>query len=296
MPLKHHTETFLVFLLAALIAVTGIVVSILPTLPSGLSAWLIAIGVAIVYPVVLLPLFRRNRADYSFRFLHWFPLAMLVVWGAFDVTADAWAGGLPLLSGFTAAWSLLPVFIGFALLVWFCIAVLRRKTLRLSVLGSLLGVFAIMGVTASQSDVNDAMRVALVPAEVSSSSSSLSEDGVRSSVTSSSSAIGGMIGKRVQDLPTSVQKHLPPVRKVSSSSLSAKKSSRAAISKSSARSVVKTTTSSKRSSSSKSSARSRSSSSKRGAQFLENGLFLGDFYFLTWPEESLSRAIFDHLN
>src|SRR3989338_4009325 len=80
MPLKHFTETFLVVLLGAVIALTGLLAATLPPLPEGALPWGVLFVLSIIYPLLLLPLFQRRRADNSFRLLHWFPAMLLLVW------------------------------------------------------------------------------------------------------------------------------------------------------------------------------------------------------------------------
>ncbi|KKW38624.1 MAG: hypothetical protein UY85_C0027G0001 [Candidatus Peribacteria bacterium GW2011_GWB1_54_5] len=73
MPLKHTTETLLVFLLGTATVVTGIIIPSLTAPDMGIAPWAIVFVLAIAYPLALSGLFRRNRADYAFRLLHWMP-------------------------------------------------------------------------------------------------------------------------------------------------------------------------------------------------------------------------------
>ena len=87
MPLKHATETFLVFLLGAVILLTGLLLSTLPDLPAGAVPWTILFVLSILYPLALFALFRRRRADHAFRLLHWFPALMLLLWLGVEIVA-----------------------------------------------------------------------------------------------------------------------------------------------------------------------------------------------------------------
>ena len=80
MPLKHFTETFLVVVLGAVIALTGLLTATLPNLPDGALPWAVLFILSVVYPLSLYSLFQRRRADNTFRNLHWFPAGMLLVW------------------------------------------------------------------------------------------------------------------------------------------------------------------------------------------------------------------------
>ncbi len=90
MPLKHHTETAYLFLFGLVLCVSGFVVSILPDLPNGLKYWVLALTATILYPIVLMPTFRRNRADYEFRILHWFPAGIFVLWMLLQISHSTW--------------------------------------------------------------------------------------------------------------------------------------------------------------------------------------------------------------
>ena len=80
MPLKHTTETFLVFLLGIVILIVGLLLPTLPDLPAGAVPWTILFVLTLLYPLSLFFLFRNRRADHALRLLHWFPAAMMLVW------------------------------------------------------------------------------------------------------------------------------------------------------------------------------------------------------------------------
>lgn len=135
MPLKHATETLLLFLIGAVIAVTGLLVASLPPLPAGGIPWAILLLLAFLYPLALTPLFCKRRADYPFRLLHWVPAVLLLVWFALELLT--WA--VPALSVvrhiYTWGWTFAGVAVSFALVVWFCLSVIRRREARMMLLG-----------------------------------------------------------------------------------------------------------------------------------------------------------------
>jgi hypothetical protein len=145
MPLKHPTETFLVFLLAIAIALTGLLLSTLPSLPSGMLPWVALFAVTIIYPLGLTPLFRRNRADYPFRWLHWFPALMTLGWFVSQLISQS-RGFDQATSVYTWAWTLVPVALGILLIALFCLSVIRRRWPRLALLALVLVPFAAFAV------------------------------------------------------------------------------------------------------------------------------------------------------
>lgn len=142
MPLKHWTETFLVFLLGLAIVVTGLVLPLLPPLlPQGSLSFGVLLGVSLLYPVVLYPILKRNRADYTFRLLHWLPTVMVLVWSLLQVivvwqpqaeVVERWYGWGGTLFG---------VAFSFLLLAVFCLQVIRRRMVRLTLLFLLFAAF-----------------------------------------------------------------------------------------------------------------------------------------------------------
>lgn len=138
MPLKHFTETFLVVLLGAIIALTGLLTASLPHLPEGALPWVVLFALTLVYPLVLLPMFRLRRADTFFRNLHWFPALMLLVWLALEGLRyeGLLQNGAIMIA--TWGWSLVGVAIGFLLLVYYCLQVIRRRVPRIAFLALIL--------------------------------------------------------------------------------------------------------------------------------------------------------------
>ncbi len=146
MPLKHSTETLLVFLLGIAIIVTGIVSALLPPITQTVIPWVIAFVLSIAYPLSLYPLFKRRRADYAFRALHFIPAGILVVRFLLQLLVTYRPSASPLLHGFTWGWSLPVVLAGFLAIVWFCFGVIRQWTSRLGLLALLFVPFLFVGV------------------------------------------------------------------------------------------------------------------------------------------------------
>ena len=138
MPLKHATETVLIALLALLIVATGIAVSILPPIPTGFIPWAIVAGITVLYPAVLYPTLKRNRADYLFRALHFAPAAIAMSW----IVLEAAVLKEPRLGvverGFLWGWSSVSVVTALVLLGAFCLHVIRQRARRLGILLLLL--------------------------------------------------------------------------------------------------------------------------------------------------------------
>lgn len=134
MPLKHATETFLVFLLGFVILLVGFLLPTLPDLPAGAVPWAILFLLAILYPLSLFFLFRHRRADHSFRLLHWYPALMLLVWLGCELLA-LWKGRLLLLlDWYLWAWTLPAIAIAFVFLITYCLQVVRRRGVRIALL------------------------------------------------------------------------------------------------------------------------------------------------------------------
>ena len=142
MPLKHFTETVLLLVLAAVTIATGIAVSVLPPLPGGWLPWGVLFMVTLAYPVALYAFLRRNRAEYTFRVLHFLPALIVALWALLELASQRFprAGGL--LSGFLWGHAAVPVLIGLALLALFCVNVIRRRVPRLAGLALLTALFA----------------------------------------------------------------------------------------------------------------------------------------------------------
>ena len=154
MPLKHKTESRLIVLLGAIIAVTGIVTALLPAIPAGTVPWAIAFAVSILYPVVLYPLLRRRRADNEFRLLHWLPAGMLLVWLALSLIGFYKEDFDFLATGYVWAWTLPLVTIGFFLLIAFCLHVIRCRVSRITLLAIIFIAYAVGALMNQQTDLD----------------------------------------------------------------------------------------------------------------------------------------------
>lgn len=144
MPLKHGTETRLIALLACMIALAGAAVAFLPPLSVSVWPWIAAFIVSVLYPVALYPLFKENRADYEFRLLHFVPMLMLLAWLVFDLAASFRPSLQSLQEAFTWGWSLPIVAAAFALLLLFCLKVMRQRGSRIWMLVLLLAPFLLL--------------------------------------------------------------------------------------------------------------------------------------------------------
>ncbi|MDB4979223.1 MAG: hypothetical protein JWM56_1409 [Candidatus Peribacteria bacterium] len=146
MPLKHFSETVLIVILGFFILLTGLFTATLPLLPEGLLPALILLGITLLYPLAIYPYLRNNRADYSFRLLHFIPAITVSIWLFLQIIA-LW---LPIFNTITAlytwGWTLVPVLIGMFLLMVFCLNVLRRWVSRLAFLTLLLVPFMVLAV------------------------------------------------------------------------------------------------------------------------------------------------------
>ena len=149
MPLKHATETLLVIVLGIAVAATGILISTLPALPEGGLPFAILLLAAIAYPLSLMRVFKNNRADYAFRWMHWYPALMLAVWISIEMLIKV-SPSLEYLRDLNRwGWALSLVSIGFIGLVIFCIRVIRRRVPRIILL---LAVFVPLAVSAYMSE------------------------------------------------------------------------------------------------------------------------------------------------
>ncbi len=134
MPLKHTTETLLVFILGLVVAIFGVLTASLPGLPSGGLPWGILLALAILYPLGLYPLFKKNRADYAFRWLHWFPAFILLLWLGIEVSAKVFDPAVKLQSLYQWGFTFGLVTLGFIGIAAFCLHVIRRRLPRLLLL------------------------------------------------------------------------------------------------------------------------------------------------------------------
>ncbi len=151
MPLKHRTETILVVVLALATIVTGVLLATLPAIPDGFFPWAGIFVATVLYPALLYPLLRSNRADYSFRALHFAPVAMTIVWMLLQII-QLQLPDLHLLSRiYTFGWSAIAVAATFVLLIAYCLEVIRRRVPRMSFLAFLFFPFLALALMSERS-------------------------------------------------------------------------------------------------------------------------------------------------
>lgn len=138
MPLKHFTETFLIVVLGAVVALTGLLTATLPPLPHGALPWVVLFVLSVAYPLALHSIFQKRRADNLFRNLHWFPAGMLLVWLLLQGVVLGSTLSPDDVDVYTWAWTLPAVIVGFVVMVMFCLKVIRRRVPRLAFLAAIL--------------------------------------------------------------------------------------------------------------------------------------------------------------
>ncbi len=142
MPLKHFTETFLVVVLGAVIAFTGLMTATLPDLPHGALPWAILFVLSVAYPLSLHSMFQKRRADNLFRNLHWFPAGILLVWLLLQGVVLGSSIEADSIRFYTWAWTLPAVVVAFVAIILFCLKVIRRRVPRLVFLALIFVPFA----------------------------------------------------------------------------------------------------------------------------------------------------------
>lgn len=178
MPLKHQTETILVGILGIAMAIAGVVVAVLSFVTSPWMLWIAVFFVSLAYPLILYPHFRERRADYEFRLLHFVPAIILLLWLLFTVLGGVAPFLLFARAILTFAWALPLVAIGFALLAWFSLHVIRQWPRRLATLAVIFVPFALLGVFGDRMQWNGQIA-------------SLLDTGTGSSVSSRPVAVNG---------------------------------------------------------------------------------------------------------
>ena len=138
MPLKHFTETVLIVLLGCMTLVTGVAMDTLPLLPEGALPWAIAFAITLLYGLSFYPMLKQNRADNSFRILHFLPAAMLVLWLVIELLTLKFPQALTVHHWYTWGWSVVVVVLCFLLFIGFCLNVIRRRVPRIALLLLLL--------------------------------------------------------------------------------------------------------------------------------------------------------------
>ncbi len=143
MPLKHSVETFLVLVLGILIVLAGVAAALLPAFATHPIPWMIALGVGLLYPLALHPLFTARRADYPLRTLHVVPALIIGVALLLQIFSSMWPVAALALAFFTWGWSMIVVVPALLLLLFFCVRVIRQRNLRSAFLALLLIPFAV---------------------------------------------------------------------------------------------------------------------------------------------------------
>lgn len=161
MPLKHHTETAYLIILGLLICVSAFLTSLLPELPEGLRYCVLFFTVAALYPIFLIPTFRRNRADYEFRLLHWLPAGSFALWLLLQIIDPYWEWFHITNLGFLFLWSVPLVALGLGSSILFCVHVIRRKKIRIVVLSSFFILFTIGALLAESRGWNPRLQHAI---------------------------------------------------------------------------------------------------------------------------------------
>jgi hypothetical protein len=244
-PLKHHTETAYLIFLAAIVSAYGVLLSLLPHFPQGVLYWMILMVVSFLYPIVLTPTFRSNRADYEFRFLHWAPALMTLLWLILEVFSG-YKAILILQLGFLYLWSLPLVVLALTLIILFCLHVIRRQSMRVPVIGGLLAAFFALSISAEAFGWNTPMQTALFPDNQYARIASTVVPGSVSSSSSSTAVIAANVSSSsVAARSSSSAWALPPVSSSSrSSSSTAASSVRSSAAASLPRSAIAVTVSS----------------------------------------------------
>jgi hypothetical protein len=163
MPLKHHSETAYLVLLAVVTCFTGFFISLLPHIPEGLPYGVLLFLLTLLYPVLLSRTFKSNRADYEFRLLHRFPAFMVALWIVFElIGSSAWIFHV-LQLGFFYLWALPLVALQIAFLIVFAFHVLRRKNTRIVLFTSIFLVFILGALSSEAMGWNSSIQKFLYP-------------------------------------------------------------------------------------------------------------------------------------
>jgi hypothetical protein len=186
-PLKHHCETALLLLLAAFIACIGLALSVIPPLSFSLFPFAILFALSALYPLSLQTYLRTRRADYELRLLHYFPVAMILLWALLSQLASVHSFFQILFTGVFLFSAFPLVALGFFLLGFFSIHVLRRWGLRLSGLIVLFSLYSTLVFSSFSTTRLHSLRTALLQPNFTASVLTLPESAFRytSSVFSS---------------------------------------------------------------------------------------------------------------
>ncbi len=150
MPLKHSTETLLVLLLGAVTILAGVLVDTLPLLPEGILPWAMIFVPLLAYPFALSPTFRENRAEHTFRVLHFVPAVLALLWLLIQLASLIEPEVLRLHHWYTWGWTSTGVVVGFVFLLWFCLRAVRRWAARMSLLFLIVIPFIVLGTVSEE--------------------------------------------------------------------------------------------------------------------------------------------------
>ncbi len=150
-------------LLGIIICLTGALIALLPPFPESMKYWSLLAVLAALYPLSLYRKFRQNRADYEFRLLHWYPFFMLCLWLVLAIFDPRGSAFHILFLGFFVLWSLPLSLLGLILLGLFAFHVIRRRTLRLSLLSIVAAVFIAGSISTEAMGLHQKLSAALFP-------------------------------------------------------------------------------------------------------------------------------------
>ncbi len=154
-------------LLGLVICIAGFLAALLPPMAEGgTTYWAILLTLSILYPLVLSGTFRRNRADYEFRALHWFPAGIFILWFILELIGPRVELIHIFTLGFFFLWSLPLVALGIAFIIIFAVHVLRRSRLRTTILSILLALFTIGALYAEGTRANYRLQATVFPKNV----------------------------------------------------------------------------------------------------------------------------------
>ncbi len=186
MPLKHGTETRMVFILGLMTALTGLACSFLPPVSVTFWPWLLVFSISLIYPMVLYPMMKERRADYEFRALHFVPALMLLLWLAIDLIVAFRPDWHILQSVYTWGWAGVMVVIAFILMVLFCLKVIRQRWPRLMLLAGVLLPFFILSQLSEIMDWDRKLAMAVWDGDVQTGSGLIAGGGTSSNLNPSS--------------------------------------------------------------------------------------------------------------
>lgn len=206
MPLKHSTETTLVAVLGVAMILAGIVIAVLSLVASPWLLWIAAFFISLAYPLILYPHFRERRADYEFRLLHFAPALFLLAWLVLTILG----GSVPFVASLRDvvmfAWALPLVGVGFLLLAWFSMRVIRQWSRRVGTLALLFVPFVTLALFGHRLEWNAQMAALL---ETGTGSTTSSRPVAAKSASSGIAIVGAGISSASVGVVTPEPPHLP---------------------------------------------------------------------------------------